>query len=149
MRLRDKGPLAGAAAMAMLLAIWPRPAVAQGILPNATPDVVFACYSNDAPSSACALHCAIDFGYESPVPQPPNPPSKRVGGLHVTNVSRIEIFSNGKAGRADTRSWVAYRYKVHQTEAEGLFYTGPNVFCSFNMKQISPPAELRVEKFDQ
>jgi len=126
---------------AVIACIMNTPSIAQTIIPG-KPDVVWGCYSKGQPSSRCIFECTSLTGT----------------AIHrANNVSRVELYSSGKPGRVDTRSWIAYRWRQGELVLTDLLYTGPTMHCIFPLVRSDPNYqgpedkvyELRVEQFDQ
>jgi hypothetical protein len=114
-----------------------------------TPDVVFTCYKSGKPDTACKFGCAADFGYVNPTPLPPGKePDKKVGGLFLEKVSRLEFYARGKEGRFDTRTWLAYELGTPEGKVVGYFYLSSNLYCNIP-NQLDPGVEFRLEVFNQ
>lgn len=113
---------------------------AQGLGP-AQPDVVVECFKDGHPAHDCSVSCGTEL--------------KLLGeGPTWTNVSRLEIFHKGAAGRTDGRAFMFLEYRISPDDPPKTIagYIAPNVSCGWDAalmvgEKRDVKLEMRMTKF--
>ena len=118
----------------------PCTANSQGIGPGQA-DVVVECFKDGQPAHDCSVSCGTEL--------------KLLGeGPTWNNVSRLEIFHKGAAGRTDQRVFMFLEYRMNPEDPPKVIagYVAPNVSCGWDSalmigEKRDIKLEMRITKF--